>query len=75
MKEDRNTYQIIDDLQVGETERRVLILDRDFDSFESNAGNVVRIGEKEYKYDINSVHNIVVIKSRDSFTGITAVFY
>ena len=74
MKEDRNTYQIIDDLQVGETELRAHVLDRDFDSFESNARCVVRIDEKEYKYDINSVHNIVVIKSRDSFTGKTAVF-
>ena len=28
-------YQIIDDFQVGPTDIRVLILDRDFDSFSS----------------------------------------
>jgi len=64
-------YLIIDDFQAGESDRRVIVLDRPY-SFDGN--NKLTIDGKEYKPALCSIKDWVIIQSRDSFTGKTAVF-
>ena len=69
-----NKYRIIDDFQAGSTEYRVLVLDRDFESFEDAPKQIAAIGGKEYKFSLNSVRSWVIIKAKDSFSGEDIVF-
>ena len=62
-------YKIIDDFQAGPTDIRVLVLDRDFDSFYHKKKWRALIDGVEYKFDLNSIPRWVLIKSHDSFIG------
>ena len=64
-----NTYKIIDDFQAGPTDIRVLVLDRDFDSFASAKKWKAVIDGMEYSFQLNSIPCWATIKSHDSFTG------
>lgn len=69
-----NTYKIIDDFQAGPTDIRVLVLDRDFDSFISAKEWKAVIDGVEYPFQLNSIPCWVTIKSHDSFKGKTIEF-
>lgn len=69
-----NTYKIIDDFQAGPTDIRVLVLDRDFDSFASAKKWKAVIDGMEYPFQLNSIPCWATIKSHDSFTGKTVEF-
>ena len=67
-------YKIVDDFQAGSTEIRILVLDREFDSFVSAKKWKAVIDGKEYPFKLNSVRRWVTVESRDSFTGKTVEF-
>ena len=69
MAEMSNKYTIIDGFQAGPTGIRVLVLDRDFDSFGSTKKWRAFIGGVEYEFMLNSIRCWATIKSHDSFTG------
>ena len=62
---------IINDFQAGTSDRRVLVLDR---PYEFNGNTKLTIDGEEYSPTLCSVKDWVIIQSRDSFTGKTAVF-
>lgn len=64
-----NKYKIVDDFQAGPTAIRVLVLDRDFDSFCTAKKWRAVIDGKEYKFQLNSIRCWVTIESHDSFAG------
>jgi hypothetical protein len=64
-----NKYKIIDDFQAGHTDIRILVLDRDFDSFCSAPQWRAVIDDEEYEFNLNSIGCWITIKSHDSFTG------
>ncbi len=66
-----NTYQIVDDFQVGNM--RVLALDRAFDSFSPDIHSAEIDGTK-YRFLLNSVRNWVSIESEGEFKGKTVIF-
>ena len=70
----RDTYKIIDDFQVGTTGIRVLVLDREFDSFVSAKKWKAVIDGTEYLFQLNSIPCWVTIESFDSFAGKTIEF-
>ena len=74
MAEKSNTYTITTDFQVTGTDVRVLVLDRDFESFEPGMREKIKIDGNEYDYALNSVPKFVTIKSRETFKGKTAEF-
>ena len=61
-----NMYKIIDDFQAGPTDIRVLVLDRDFDSFTSAKVWKAVIDGVEYPFQLNSIPCWATIKSHDS---------
>lgn len=66
-----SSYLIIDDFQAGQSDRRVLVLDRPYDL----AGNTtLHVDGEEYTPALCSIPDWIIIKSRESFTGKTAVF-
>lgn len=67
-------YEVVDDFQAGNTDIRVLVLNRDFDSFDSSIGEYVVIDGVRYPYSLNSVSRWISINSRDNFTGKTIEF-
>ena len=69
-----NKYRIIDDFQAGNSEYRILVLDRNFESFEDASKQIAAIGGKEYKFSLNSVRSWVIIKARGSFSREDIVF-
>ncbi len=69
-----NMYKIIDDFQAGPTDIRVLVLDRDFDSFTSAKVWKAVIDGVEYPFQLNSIPCWATIKSHDSFKGKTVEF-
>lgn len=66
-----NTYQVVDDFQVGSM--RVLVLDRDYDSFSSGI-QFAEIDGVRYPYALNSVRAWVVIESSEVFQGKAVTF-
>ena len=64
-------YRIIDDFQAGESDRRVLVLDR---PYEYSGAEKLTIDGTEYCAALCSIRDWVIIQSRDIFTGKTAVF-
>ncbi len=70
----KDQYKIIDDFQAGSTNTRVLVLERDFDSFVTAKRWIAVIDNKEYKFQLNSIRCWVTIESRESFTGKTIEF-
>lgn len=67
-------YRIVEDFQAGPSGVRVLVLDRDFDSFDTAKKWRAVIDGKEYKFGLNSIGRWVTIESEDSFTGKTIAF-
>ena len=67
-------YRIVEDFQAGTSGVRVLVLDRDFDSFGTAKKWRAVIDGKEYKFELNSIGRWVTIESEDSFTGKTIAF-
>lgn len=70
----KNKYKIIDDFQAGNTGYRVLVLDRDFSSFEEAPEQIAVIEGNEYEFSLNSVRSWVIIKSREKFVGKNIIF-
>ncbi len=66
-----NRYKIVDDFQAGDTDVRVLELNRDFDFSPTVKRGVAIIDGEEYPFNSNSVRRWITIKSRDSFKGKT----
>jgi len=64
-------YRIVDDFQAGESDRRILVLDRPYDF---SGADRLTIDGKEYNPALCSIRDWVIIQSRDSFTGKIAVF-
>lgn len=64
-----NQYKSVDDFQAGDTDIRVLVLDRDYEFSPIAKRGITIIGEKEYPYMLNSIRRWTTIKSRDSFKG------
>lgn len=69
-----DTYKIIDDFQAGASEIRVLVLDRDFDSFTTAKKWRAVINKKEYDFNLNSIASWITIKSKEKFTGKAVTF-
>lgn len=75
MKNDlSNKYKIVDDFQAGETDIRVLVLDRDYEFVPPATKGLAVIDGKEYPFNLNSIPCWATIRSRDSFTGKTVTF-
>ena len=70
----RNIYKIIDDFQAGNTDIRVLVLDRDYDLTFQLKKNVAIIDGVEYAFHLNSIPCWATIESHDSFKGKTVEF-
>lgn len=64
-----NKYRIVDDFQAGDTEIRVLVLDRDYEFSPPATRSIAIIEGVEYPFCLNSVRRWATIKSRDSFAG------
>ncbi len=64
-----NQYTIVDDSQAGNTNIRVLVLDKDFDSFTTTTKWRALIDGKEYKFQLNSIPRWITIESKERFTG------
>lgn len=65
------SYRIVDDFQVLDTDVRVLVLDRPYEFHNSEA---VTIDGESYRFSLNSIREWVIIHSKKSFKGKTAVF-
>ncbi len=63
------TYTIVDDFQAGDTDIRVLELDRDYDFPLTVEKCIAVIAGKKYPFKSNSVRRWITIESRDSFKG------
>ena len=64
-------YRIVDDFQAGESDLRVLVLDR---PYEFSGADRLTIDGKEYRPALCSIRDWVIVQSRDSFRGKIAVF-
>lgn len=69
-----NKYKIIEDFQAGDTEARVLVLDRDYEFLPPAKKGLAIIDGREYPFSLNSIKCWAIIKSRDSFRGKTVEF-
>lgn len=69
-----NKYRIVDDFQAGETNIRVLVLDRDYEFSPPARKGIAVIDGKAYKFNLNSIRRWATIESHDSFTGKTVEF-
>ncbi len=65
------TYKVLDDFQAGDTNIRVLELDRDYDFPLTVEKCIAVIAGKKYPFKSNSVRRWITIESRDDFKGKT----
>lgn len=57
-----NEYKVIDEFKIKNCV--VVVLDREYDAWGSNT---LVMDDKEYDYELNSVREWIVIKTKDSF--------
>lgn len=70
-----NKYKIVDDFQAGSTGIRVLVLDREYEFTPPASEGIAVIGDRRYKFDLNSIRNWITIESNEKFAGKTVEFY
>lgn len=67
-----NIYEIVDSFQIKN--QRILVLNREYDSFAPEKKERVLIDGKEYVYRLSSIKTWIAIESNENFKGKQAQF-